>query len=91
MLELHYTAKFRRDLKRIEKRRLDKELLKAVLETLQQEKPLDPKYKDHALKGNYADFRECHIRNDWLLIYAIDSNHITLTASRTGTHTDLLE
>lgn len=41
------------------------------------------------LTGNYAGFRECHIRPDWLLIYAIDKDKLILTASRTGTHADL--
>ncbi|MCD7995133.1 MAG: type II toxin-antitoxin system YafQ family toxin [Clostridia bacterium] len=34
-------------------------------------------------------FRECHILPDWLLIYAIKQDKLVLTASRTGTHSDL--
>jgi mRNA interferase YafQ len=33
--------------------------------------------------------RECHVLNDWLLIYAIDKGRLILTAIRTGTHDDL--
>ena len=47
------------------------------------------KYKDHSLTGIYQDFRECHILPDWLLIYRIDKDILTLVLSRTGTHSDL--
>jgi len=41
-----------------------------VIQTLRERKPLDPKRRDHALTGDYAGFRECHIQPDWLLIYS---------------------
>ena len=62
-----------------------------MIQTLLEEKPLDPKHEDHPLVGNYAGFRECHILPNWLLIYTIDKGQLILTASRTGTHTDLLD
>jgi mRNA interferase YafQ len=89
MLKFETTTKFDRDMKRIVKRGLDISLMDAVIQTLIEEKPLDPKHKDHPLKGNYAGFRECHILPNWLLIYTIDHNRLILTASRTGTHSDL--
>lgn len=58
------------------------DLLKDVINTLLTEKPLDPKYFDHALVGNYAGFRERHIELDWLLIYFINNGTLTLTAAR---------
>lgn len=67
------------------------ELLQEVIDTLLAEKTLDEKYKDHGLVGNYAGFRECHIQPDWLLIYRKDKDTLILTASRTGTHSDLLD
>jgi mRNA interferase YafQ len=89
MLKFETTTKFDRDMKRIVKRGLDVSLMDTVIQTLIEEKPLDPKHKDHPLKGNYIGFRECHILPDWLLIYTIDHNRLILTASRTGTHSDL--
>ncbi|GMA47129.1 type II toxin-antitoxin system YafQ family toxin [Tetragenococcus muriaticus] len=47
-------------------------------------------YKDHALTGKWQGFRELHIEKDWLLIYRIDSNKLTLTLTRTGKHDELL-
>ena len=91
MLQLVTTTKFRKDYKRIKKRGYDLSLLERVIETLLREETLDQKYKDHALTGNYIGFRECHIQSDWLLIYAISESELILTASRTGTHSDLFE
>ena len=65
-------------------------LLETVINDLLNEKILDEKYHDHPLSGNYIGFRECHILPDWLLIYAIDHEQLILTASRTGSHSDLL-
>lgn len=89
MLDLVMTTQFRKDLKRINKRGKDLSLLKDVLQTLREEQALEEKYHDHALTGNYIGFRECHIQPDWLLVYAINREELILTASRTGSHSDL--
>ena len=89
MLTLKTTSRFRKDYKLAKKRGFDLSLLEAVIDTLLAEKPLDPKHRDHALTGDYAGFRECHILSDWLLVYSIHHEMLILTASRTGTHTDL--
>ena len=89
MLKIRYTAQFKKDFKRAKKRGLPMEELKAVLECLAAEEPLDAGYRDHALAGEYAMFRECHIRPDWLLIYRIHGEVMELIAQRTGSHSDL--
>ena len=89
MLDLVMTTQFRKDLKRINKRGKDLSLLKDVLQTLREEQALEEKYRDHALTGNYIGFRERHIQPDWLLVYAINKEELILTASRTGSHSDL--
>lgn len=89
MLDLVTTSQFRKDLKRIRKRGYDLSKLDDVVNTLLQEKPLNEKHHDHALTGNYINFRECHIEPDWLLIYAVDKGKLILTVARTGTHSDL--
>ena len=66
-------------------------LLEVIIEKLKNQETLEAKHHDHPLKGNYAGFRECHILPDWLLIYAVDNNRLILTASRTGSHSDLLK
>ena len=89
MLELITTSQFRRDLKRIKKRGLNLKKLEQILTQLRKQEILDIKYRGHALSGNYLGFRECHIEPDWLLVYAIDKGKLILTASRTGSHSDL--
>jgi mRNA interferase YafQ len=89
MLKFETTKRFDKDMKRIAKRKLDVSRMAVVVRTLIEEKPLAEKHKDHELKGDYAGFRECHITPDWLLIYAIDKGNLILTASRTGSHSDL--
>ena len=89
MLELVTTAQFRKDLRRIRKRGYDLAKLDEVLQALLREELLPAKHRDHALTGDYTGFRECHVESDWLLVYAIDKGQLILTASRTGTHSDL--
>ncbi len=75
----------------MKKRGLDLNLLDKVVDELRQGNPLDEKYKDHMLKGEYAGFHECHIKPDWLLIYLIEDNILTLTLVNTGSHSDLFK
>ncbi|MGN1087297.1 MAG: type II toxin-antitoxin system YafQ family toxin [Porcipelethomonas sp.] len=89
MLKLVTTSKFRKDYKLVKKRGYPIKILEEVLDKLLAGEPLDEKYRDHALFGNYIGFRECHIQPDWLLIYSIENDKLILTASRTGTHADL--
>lgn len=91
MLTLKTTAKFRKDYKRIKSQGKDMSLLENVIDTLLEEKPLEAKHRDHPLSGSYIGFRECHILPDWLLIYAVNHEQLILTASRTGTHSDLFD
>lgn len=89
MLTLKTTSKFRRDLKAIKRRGYELARLEEVLDRLLSGEPLPQRHMDHALSGGYEGFRECHIEPDWLLIYAVDNGMLILTASRTGTHSDL--
>ena len=91
MLSLKTTTKFKKDYKRMKKQGKDLSLLQMVIDDLLAEKIKKKKNRDHALTGNYLGFRECHIQPDWLLIYAVDHGQLVLTASRTGTHSDLFD
>ena len=83
------TNKFQKDLKRVQKRGYDLNLLKEIIKKLANGETLPEKNKDHFLTGNYAGKRECHITPDWLLIYEIDGENLFLYLTRTGTHSDL--
>ncbi len=89
MLNLRYSTKFKKDYKTMIKRGYNPQLLESVLNILCNEQPLPSKYKDHSLYGNFEGHRECHITSDWLLIYKIEHDILTLTLTRTGSHSDL--
>ena len=89
--KVKFTSAYKRSYKRLKKRGLDISLLDAVIEELRQGRLLHKKYKDHILKGNFAGFHECHIKPNWLLIYLIEDDVVTLTLVNTGTHTDILK
>ena len=91
MYEVKFTTAFKKSYKLMKKRGLDLALLDEVIDKLRQGKPLDEKCRDHALTGNFAGFRECHIKPDWLLIYLIENDVLTLTLVDTGSHSDLFD
>ncbi|MBR3442491.1 MAG: type II toxin-antitoxin system YafQ family toxin [Bacteroidaceae bacterium] len=89
--ELEYGGKFLKDLKLAKRRGLDLSQLRTVIDMLQDEIPLPPKYRDHLLTGDYKGFRECHINSDWLLIYKKKEAIQVISLYRTGTHSDLFK
>lgn len=66
-----------------------KRLKEVMLLLIANDVPLGPEWFDHALKGDWADHRECHVGGDFLLIYTADDRQITFV--RAGTHADLFE
>ena len=87
--EMRFTSAMKKYMKRIVKRHYDLNLFAEVVEKLANGQPLEEKYCDHALEGNWKDHLELHIRPDWLLIYQIKNDILILELSRTGTHADL--
>ena len=83
------TTQFKRDYKLAVKRGLEIDLLEDIVGALAMGEFLPEKNKDHALFGNWAGHRECHILPDWLLVYRIEDDVLVLTLTRTGTHSDL--
>lgn len=49
-----------------------KRLTQAMLLLIANEEPLGAEWRDHALKGGWADHREFHIGGDFLLIYQLE-------------------
>ena len=87
MRTAYYARQFERDLKLQKRRGKDTDKLKAVLRDLVGSESLPLKMKDHALSGDFAGYRECHIESDWLLIYKLEVSAVYFV--RTGTHSDL--
>lgn len=87
------SGQYKKDLKLARKRNLPEDELNKVIFNLANDISLPQENQDHALSGNLAGFRECHIKPDWLLIYGKEDNgelHI-LNLVRTGTHSDLFK
>jgi len=80
-------SRFKRDLKRMERRGKEMAKLRQVIELLIDDHPLPARCKDHPLSGDWKHFRDCHVEPDWILIYKVDGNNLHLV--RTGTHADL--
>ena len=91
MLDLVLTNQFKKDLKRIRKRGYKIQLLDEVLKNLQNEIPLDEKYRDHALVSNWVGHRDCHIKPDLVLIYkkTEEGELLILKLVRLGSHSEL--
>jgi mRNA interferase YafQ len=89
MYTLKFTTAYKKSYKLMKKRDLDLSLLDEVVDVLHRGLTLDEKYRDHELTGSFKGFRECHIKPDWLLIYLIENDVLTLTLVDTGTHSDL--
>lgn len=64
------SSKFRKDVKRMQKRGKDMHKLKALLTLLVNEQSLPDSYQVHPLKGTWLPFWDAHIELDWLLVYA---------------------
>lgn len=99
MHEIVFTGQYKRDLKRARKQHLAEDDLNEVIKMLADDIPLPAAQRDHALSGEYAGLRECHIHPDWLLIYSkedfvsMEEDTVCelriLNLIRTGTHSDL--
>ena len=87
--EIWREAKFKKDFRRLIKRGKDGRKMMKVIGLLAEGRRLPMKYRDHALKGNWEGFRDCHVESDWVLIYRIDGEELILVLTRTGSHSDL--
>ena len=65
----------------------DFESLKKIIALLQNQENIEPKYKRHPLKGEMREFESIHVKNDWLLIFKVDSQYLNLIML--GKHTQV--
>ena len=90
-----HTKAFRKDWERLTSSgRYNLRTLKAaMLLLIANEGPLPAEWRDHALTGDWADHRECHIGGDFLLIYRLDDTgrEAKVIFVRAGTHAELFE
>jgi len=89
-----HTRQFSKDWERLSRSgRYDMPRLKtAMLLLIANDAPLGPEWKDHPLRGDWAEHRECHVGGDFLLIYRADDaagKSGTIIFVRAGTHSEL--
>ena len=87
MRELILTTRFRRDLRRAARHGKNEERLREVIEILVAGESLEAPHRAHQLMGSMAPLWECHIENDWLLVW--DEDDTTVTLMQTSTHSDI--
>ena len=87
--EIRHTARFRKSVRRCQKKHKDLDALFDVIDRIQKGEKLSKRYRLHPLKGNYQGFYECHIESDWLLLYYIEGDVLVLVD--TGSHRELLK
>ncbi len=91
MRTIERTSQFKKDYKRESKGQhrgtLDADL-RTVLALLATDTPLDAKYCDHPLTGQWKGHRDCHIKPDVVLLYR-KPDADTLQLVRLGSHSEL--
>ena len=91
MRTIELTTRFKRDYRRVSKGEHGATLdasLRPVFDALVHDRPLDPRYRDHPLRGEWADHRDCHVKPDLVLIYRKPDAE-TLLLVRLGSHAEL--
>jgi len=87
MLLIARSGKYKRSFKKIKHQGLNLDLLYDIIFELKNGNTLPPKNKNHTLKGKHKRWDECHIQNDWVLIYRIENGFLYL--KETGSHSEI--
>ena len=88
MKKLQPTTQYKKDYKRIRNNAQKVKDLKEILKKLMNEEPIPAEYLPHKLTGNYKGCMECHVQNDFLLIWIDEVNDI-IELVRLGSHSEL--
>ena len=83
------TQEFDKDVKRCKLEGRDMQHLRDVVDLLSEDGVLPDEYSPHVLHEEYAGLWECHIEEDWLLVWRQNDNKLTLLLTNTGSHDDL--
>ena len=89
MLRIRRLPTFKKDYKHVKQRGKSLVELHEVIAMLAKDEELPEAYDDHALRGTYATYRDCHIEPDWVLIYRVDEEERILRLYRMGSHAEL--
>ena len=82
------TGQFKKDLKRYKNQPAKIAALKGILNELRNTGTVSVDYRPHTLSGNWSGYLECHIQNDFLLIWK-DPKTNDIFLARLGSHAEL--
>jgi len=89
MYQVIFSSQYKKSLKKIYRSgNFPIKEIEKVINLLIIGKALPIKYRDHQLKGELSEYRECHIKSDLLLIYKIKKNLILILVD-IGSHSEL--
>ena len=88
MKTVRFSSQFKKDFKRFRNQPRKVERLLQVVRMLENEEPIPQEMKPHMLTGNYSGCMECHIENDYLLIWMDEAEQI-IKLLRLGSHSEL--
>lgn len=84
------TTRFKKDYKRY-KHDIEKiKILESIVKMLENEQEIPSRFKPHPLTGNYKGCMECHVGNDFLLIWRNPDNNLIYLV-RLGSHSELFD
>ena len=87
LYDIFFSKQYKKSFAKLSKN--DQNLTDEIVYKLANGIKLEPRYKDHALSGEYEGFRDCHIKPDLLLIYKINKNALELYLADLGSHSKL--
>ena len=96
MYTASFSPHFDRDVKSCAKRHWNTAALKTAMDDLlrSDEKGMNRRYKDHALKGTWKGYRAIHVdsapnpaKDQWVLMYKLHDHELVFV--RTGTHEEV--
>lgn len=89
MRTIIHTSQFKRDFKKLRLNAEDESRFLEIMDALIEGRPLEARYRDHLLTGNWLGCRECHLKPDLLLVYIVEADVVKLM--RIGSHSKLFK
>ena len=90
--KIRMTSDFKKDYKKVQKQHKDINKLKTVIHKLANHEELEERYRNHLLIDSkyYKNCGECHIENDWLLVYQYRNEQLILLLVATGSYSEII-
>lgn len=91
MYKIDFLPLFERDLKKYQRSGGDVPRVHEIIDMLRRDEILPPSLHDHQLHGALRQYRELHIKGDWLLMYQKDGKRFIITCLWLVSHKKLRE